>query len=328
MTDVVVAAVVVNFRTPELTIDCVRSLLASDATGLRVVLVDNASGDGSAEAFRQAFAAEARVTVIGCDVNAGYTGGNNAGFRAATKMGARFAFVLNSDTIVAPDCVRLLVEEAERVPDAALVVPRIFFGDPPDALWFGGSRFSMWTGRVTHVGRKAGAEHGLPAPDDIPFATGCALLVRLDVLRAVGGFDEALFAYCEDLDLSLRVRKAGYRVRYVPAATLWHLEGVSHRRAGGQSLRIYLHVRNTLRVLHRHARWYHWLTLGPVFLVDTVARFIAVSVRDRDLPGVAAVIRGVLHAVTGARHPIEPRRRQPEADAIASPRGTSPRTGA
>jgi GT2 family glycosyltransferase len=306
VTDVVVAAVVVNFRTPELTIDCVRSLLASDAGGLHVVVVDNASGDGSAEAFRKAFATESRVAVIGCDVNAGYTGGNNAGFAAAAAMNARFAFVLNSDTIVARDCVRLLIEEAERTPDAALVVPRIFFGDPPDALWFGGSRFSLWTGRVSHVGRKARAEHGLQGLSDIPFATGCALLVRMDVLRAVGGFDEALFAYCEDLDLSLRVRGAGYRVRYVPQATLWHLEGVSHRRAGGQALRIYLHVRNTLRVLHRHARWYHWFTLGPVYLVDTVARFIAVSLRDRDLPGVAAVLRGVLHAFTGARHPIEP----------------------
>lgn len=311
MTTVVVAAVVVNFRTPELTIECVRSLLASDAAGLHVILVDNASGDGSAQAFRTAFAAESRVTVIGCEVNAGYTGGNNAGFAAATAMGARFAFVLNSDTIVAPDCVRLLLEEAERTPDAALVVPRIFFGDPPDALWFGGSRFSLWTGRVTHIGRKAGAEHGLQERSDIPFATGCALLVRMDVLRAIGAFDEALFAYCEDLDLSLRVRRAGHRVRYVPEATLWHLEGVSHRRAGGQSLRIYLHVRNTLRVLHRHARWYHWFTLAPVFLVDTVARFIAVSLRDRDLAGVAAVTRGVLHAFTGASHPIEPRRRRP-----------------
>ena len=306
MTDVVVAAVVVNFRTPELTIDCVRSLLASDAGGLHVIVVDNASGDGSAETFRDTFAADPRVTVIACAVNAGYTGGNNAGFVAATAMNARFAFVLNSDTIVAHDCVRLLIEEAERTPDAALVVPRIFFGDPPDALWFGGSRFSLWTGRVSHVGRKARAERGLKARSDIPFATGCALLVRMDVLHAVGDFDESLFAYCEDLDLSLRVRGAGHRIRYVPEATLWHLEGVSHRRAGGQALRIYLHVRNTLRVLHRHARWYHWFTLGPVFLVDTVARFIAVSLRDRDLPGVTAVTRGVLHAFTGARHPIEP----------------------
>lgn len=305
MSQPIVAAIVVNYRTPDLTIACTRSLLASEGVSPEVVLVDNASGDGSVEAFQRAFAGEPRVHVVATGRNSGYTGGNNAGFRVAASLGARYAFVLNSDTIVAPACLRLLVDEAERTPDAGLVVPRIFFGEPDDLLWFGGSRFSFWTGRVTHVGRKAPAAHGLPATTDIPFATGCAVLVRLDVLQSVGGFDERLFAYCEDLDLSLRVRAAGHRIRYVPDATLWHLEGVSHRRAGGQSLRIYLHVRNTLRVLSRHARWYHWVTLGPAYLVDTVGRFVAVSVRDRDPAGVAAVVRGVAHACIGGRHPIE-----------------------
>lgn len=300
-----VAAIVVNFRTAELSIACTRSLLASEGLAPHVVLVDNGSRDGSAEAFREAFAGDPRVHVVVAPHNGGYTGGNNLGFREAAALGAKYAFVLNSDTIVHPACVRLLAEEAERTPSAALVVPRIFFGEPDDALWFGGSRFSLWTGRVTHVGRKQEAGQGLPATTDIPFATGCAVLARMDVIRSAGGFDEGLFAYCEDLDLSLRIRGAGYRIRYVPEATLWHLEGVSHRRAGGQSLRIYLHVRNTLRVLSRHARWYHWLTLGPAFLVDTVGRFIAVSVRDRDPAGIAAVLRGVVHAVTGGRHAIE-----------------------
>lgn len=291
-----VAAIIVNYRTAELTVDCVRSLLASEGVALSAIVVDNASGDGSAEHFRRAFAGEPRVRVIETERNGGYTGGNNAGFAEAARMGAEHVFVLNSDTTVDPACVRLLLEELERSSDVAVVSPRIFYGDPRDRLWFGGSRFSLWHGRAVHVGRKRDASAGLPDRQDIPFATGCAFLARLEVVQQLGGFDESLFAYGEDLDFSLKVQRAGYRIRYVPDAVLWHLEGYSHRKSGGQALRIYLHTRNMLRVLARHARWWHWFGIAPVFAVDTVLRFVVVSIRDGDYRGIGAVWRGMRDA--------------------------------
>src|SRR5262249_9034321 len=148
---------------------------------------------------------------------------------------------------------------------------------------------------------------GATPPSDIPFASGCALLVDLSVLDGNPVFDESLFSYAEDLDLSLRVREMGRRIRYVPAAVVRHFEGASHRKAGGQALRFYLNTRNVLRVVARHARWYHWITLGPMLAVDVVGRFCAVAVRDRDPSAFRAVLRGAWHAMSGGRHPIEAR---------------------
>jgi GT2 family glycosyltransferase len=296
-----VAAIVVNYRTPELTIACVESLLAARDVDLAVVVVDNASNDDSVERIRARFP---EVHLLARDVNDGYAGGNNAGVAVARQLGAAYALVLNSDTVVDPDCPRLLVEEANRDTRIALVTPRIFFGDAPDRLWFGGGRFSLWHGRPIHVGEKAPAAAGWSTNRDLSFASGCALLVKLD---AIGGdlFDTSLFSYAEDLDLSIRVRRDRYRIRYVPEAIVTHFEGSSHRRAGGQALRFYLNTRNLLRVNARHARWYHWLTLAPLLAVDVVGRLSAVALRDRDWAAFAAVWRGAAHAVTGGRDPIE-----------------------
>ncbi len=299
-----VAAVVVTHRAPELTIACVDSLRQSVGVRLHVIVVDNASGDGSIDALRERYGGAPDVTIYEKTLNDGYTGGNNVGVAVARGMGARFAFILNNDTVVDRQCVRRLVDDAERDDRIALATPRIFFGEPSDRLWFGGGRLSRWRGCPIHVGHGGGAADGFPDARDIDFASGCALLVRLDVVKDPI-FDATLFTYAEDVDLSLGVRERGLRIRYVPEALLWHFEGSGHRRAGGQSLRVYLNVRNLLRVNARHARWYHWVTLGPSLAVDVIGRYCAVAIRDRDPGAFAAVLRGAVHAVTGGRHSIE-----------------------
>jgi len=308
-----VAAIVVNYRTPELTIACVESLLRSSGVDLRIVVVDNNSEDESVDRLRARFGdtGAARVTIVARDVNDGYAGGNNAGLVVARQLGARYAFVLNSDTTVEPECVQRLVAEAEGPEQPALVSPLILLGGQPDVVWWGGGRFSLWTGRPVHVGRGRAASAAWTEPRDLPFATGCALLVRLDAIGAEPLFDASLFSYAEDLDLSLRVRQMKKRIRFVPAAIVHHFEGASHRQAGGQALRFYLNTRNLLRVVARHATWYHWITLAPMLAVDVVGRFCVVAIRDRDPAAFRAVLRGTWDAIAGGRHAIERRAVRP-----------------
>ncbi len=289
-----VAVIIVNYRTPALTMQCVDSVLASSGAEPWVIVVDNASGDESVEQLQARFGHDPRVTIVGRAVNDGYAGGNNAGIAVARMRDATYALVLNSDTVLDPHCVRLLVEEMHDR-SVALVTPRIFFGEERDRLWFGGGRFSLWHGRPIHVGFRRGASHGWQTRRDLSFASGCALLIRLDAITG-DCFDHSLFSYAEDLDLSLRVRSLGSRLRYVPEALVWHYDGSSHRRAGGQSLRFYLGTRNLLRVLARHAHWYHWVTLGPLVAVDVIGRYCVASIRNGDFASVAAVMRGVRDA--------------------------------
>jgi GT2 family glycosyltransferase len=300
-----IAAIVVNYRTPALTIACVESLLASTDVDLRIVVVDNHSGDESVDRLRARYADVASVLIIARDVNDGYAGGNNAGVRVARTGGARYAFVLNSDTTVAPDCIGRLMDEAESDAHPALVSPLILDGGRPDVVWWGGGRFSLWTGRPVHVALDRPVSSAWSEPRDLPFATGCALLIDLDAVGDAPIFDASLFSYAEDLDLSLRLRSANRRIRFAPNAVVHHFEGASHRQAGGQALRFYLNTRNLLRVVSRHARWYHWITLAPSLAVNVVGRFCAVAIRDRDSAALRAVLRGTWDAVTGGHHAIE-----------------------
>jgi GT2 family glycosyltransferase len=302
-----VAAIVVNYRTPELTIACVESLLASSEVRLQVVVVDNDSKDDSLGRVRARLGVEPRVTILAREINDGYAGGNNAGIDVARKLGVRYVFILNSDTTVEPQCVRRLLDEAEGPAHPALVSPLILYGDRPDLVWWGGARFSLWAGRPVHIAYGRTVADAWPGARDLPFATGCALLLDLESVGGAPVFDPSLFSYAEDLDLSLRLRRTGRRIRYVPLAIVHHFEGASHRKAGGQALRFYLNTRNLLRVDARHARWYHWITLAPMLAVDVVGRFCAVAVRDRDAAALRAVLRGAWDAISGGRHAIEPR---------------------
>lgn len=293
-----VAVIVLNFRGAELTVDCARSVLAQHYSPVECIIVDNASGDGSAAYIRNQLDG---LPILELKKNGGYTGGNNAGLALAVTKECKYALIVNNDTVLDADCVGYLVDEMERDSAVAMACPQILCAQPSDLLWFGGSRVSLWTGRVIHVGRGRPASKGMPEPRDIPFATGCALIVRLSLLPKIGVFDESFFGYAEDLDWSLRTRSAGFRIRYVPQARLWHFEGLSFRRSGGESFRFYLSSRNYLRVLRRYARWYHWPTLVVGVTVDFLGRLTLVALAHRDWSAVGALYRGVWHAITGAQ---------------------------
>ena len=299
-----VTVLIVNFRTPALTTAAAESALDSLEVLSDVIIVDNDSADGSAERLRAQFCHNDRVTLLTREVNGGYTAGNNAGVAVARSQGASLLCLLNSDAVLAPDCLRAMVEEMDGDPRIALVSPRIFLGSDPDLLWFGGATYSRWSACPTHVGFGRPASDGWTQAADLPFASGCILLMRLSAIPGAP-FDESLFAYAEDLDLAIRIRESGLRVRYTPRANGWHFANSSHRGEQGRELRSYLNTRNLLRVNARHARWYHWPVLFPVLLVNVVLRFCALAIRDSDSVVLQAVLRGAWHALRGGLHPVE-----------------------
>ncbi|MDF1505315.1 glycosyltransferase family 2 protein [Roseisolibacter sp. H3M3-2] len=216
-----VVVVVLNWKGYDDTAACLRTLAASDWPRTTVLLVDNGSPDGSGERLHRDFP---DVPYLQTGANLGYTGGNNRGFAWALDRGADHVVVLNNDTEVAPDCVRRLVEAAGSDPRVGLVAPKILVHDAPDTLWFAGGDLALARGTGRHRGegaRDAEYPQGSRA-GEITFATGCCFLLTRPALEAVGGFDDAFFAYNEDVDLSWRLARAGFALRYEPAARLTH----------------------------------------------------------------------------------------------------------
>ncbi len=200
-----VTAVVVAYDSAAVLPAC----LASLPPGLRRLVVDNASTDGSAEA-----AAAAGAEVIRLDRNLGFGRAANLGLGAATT---RYGLLLNADARCALGMVEALVAAAGRYPEAGLLSPMI--RTPEGQLQFG---------RAGLFGRRHRTPPVPPEGDCCaPYAGGAAFLFPLEAFRAVGGFDPALFLYYEDDDLCLRLRRAGHSLIYVRAAALEHLSGRS-----------------------------------------------------------------------------------------------------
>ena len=230
--------------------ECLRSLVPVAANGIRVLLVDNGSADGTPEKVRRAFP---EVEVIENGNNLGFPGGNNVGIREALSKGANFVILLNNDTVVDKDFARELLSVAEQDKKVGMATSKIYFYDRPETIWFAGGDFSTWTGRSRHEGYGE-ADRGQYDNDvEIGRPCGCSLLVSRAFLEDVGLLDEDLFLYGEEIDWALRARKKGYKSVLAPRSKVWHkwASGTGGAQSGNY---LYYTVRNMLRVLNTHAR--------------------------------------------------------------------------
>lgn len=286
-----VRVVVLNWNGRDMTADCLRSLLAMQGVDFRVLVIDNGSSDGSERFFRESFS---QVDVIANGYNRGFAAGCNIGMECALEENAEYVLLVNNDTLVAPDLLRELVREAEANPQAAILSPKIYYFSPPDAIWWVGGTYTCWTGLANHIDLRKRDTGQHDQTQDIDWATGCAMLLRCQALRRVGLFDEQIFGNGEDLDLSLRMRHSGYSVRYVPTAQLWHREGIDYRRNVGEHVRSFTLIRNLLWVMHKHARFYHWLTFWPVFLCYYLPKMLFLQARRGDFRSCLSILHGVV----------------------------------
>jgi GT2 family glycosyltransferase len=244
-----VAVVVLAWNGLDDTRDCLRSLAAVEYEPLRVLVVDNGSTDGTAEAVAHEFPG---VEVVRLERNAGYAGGNNAGIERALAAGARHVVLLNNDTTVDPGFVGALVRAAAEDPSAGALSSLVLFADRPDTIWFAGADFDPrrgYNGRHRGYGEPAASVDGVR---EIGRPCGAAMLLPREALERVGLLDADLFLYCEEAEWALRARGRGYRSLLVPESRVWHRVSAS---TGGESSPATLDydLRNVLSVCERYA---------------------------------------------------------------------------
>ena len=292
-----VAAVVLNYRTPDQTWLAARSIETSTARASAIV-VDNGSEDGSAERLRSMLPA-AQVVTTG--KNLGFSGGCNVGIRTALEAGARFVLLVNSDAVLTPDTLATLLAAARDNPRGGIFAPLLLGREEPDRIASAGIRFSPKTGRMRHVaaGRKAAVmPSGAHAVDAV---SGCVMLVRREVFEQVGLLDDEFFFYFEDIEFCLRARRAEFEVFCVPEAIAYHEGGRSIGRTS--PARVYFAARNHLRIAGMADRAHRtgWLRGG--LIVSLNAGYVLLSGDTPRLAGLAAVARGVWHHVNGRYGP-------------------------
>jgi GT2 family glycosyltransferase len=222
--------VIVTWNTRELVLDCLASLHAAKlALRHEVLLVDNGSGDGTAEAVRRQFP---EVTVISLPENRGFAAGSNQGL---LKMNGRHAVLLNSDTIVLPDQLERCVRYLDAHPDVGVVGPLLLNPDRTrqNSVHNVPTLFSEIVSqsllRRLRPSRYPSRAHLHREPIEVEAVLGACMFVRGEVVHEVGPLDEDYFCFLEETDWCHRIRRRGWKVVHVPDACVIHLHGASSK---------------------------------------------------------------------------------------------------
>jgi GT2 family glycosyltransferase len=219
-----VSLVILTYNSSPFIRPCLQAVAASTWEPLEVIVVDNASADGTARSA-ESVAAELGLAIHlhRIPANAGCAGGNNIGWRMG--RGGVVVF-LNPDTEITPTCVAELVGPLMRDRTVGITGAKMYYPNSRRLQHAGG--FIYPNGMTGHHGIGQEDAGGFDEPRDVDYVTGAALAIRRQLLEALGGFDEEYFpAYYEEVDLCYRARKAGARVVYVPQAVLTHHESVA-----------------------------------------------------------------------------------------------------
>lgn len=254
-------ALLLNWRHAGLTAQCLRDLLAVPDVPLHVLVIDNGSGDDSAEVLQRLVAELARsggphrVEFVALPQNLGFTGAMNRGFRWAAERGLPFVLMLNNDLRLPTDFLRPLVAVLANDPRVAAVGPTVLH--PDGTVWAQGGRLGFLPNALRLCGHGGPPSPRTAGPELVEFLPGACVLFRTAALADVGGFDDRYFMYWEDVDLCERLRARGGRIVWLPWVAVVHASGQSS--GGGRSpLRKFLMANNAVRYLRQSGRWRSW----------------------------------------------------------------------
>jgi len=268
----------------------IRSIASTDYPNLDIVVIDNASSDGSDRLIEEELNRIGRGVLVRSEKNLGYAAGNNYGFKLFAQD-SKYVCFLNNDIEIEPDWLRKIIEVMESDEKIAAAQPLILQLRRRELLDSLGGTIDR-LGRAYDIGSGLKPPQNINQPFDVFYARGAAIVVRSDVFKLLSGFDEDYHIYYEETDFCWRARLLGYRIVSVPTAKVFHLGGATSGGATPQT--IYLRRKNQLATLIKNysvgnALLYPFLTT-IIFLLTALKR----SIFSKDVPTSHAIISAIL----------------------------------
>lgn len=236
---------------------CLASINQLDYPNLRLLLVDNGSTDGTPHTVAQNFS---NVEMIINNKNLGFAGGCNIGLQYALSQNADYILLLNNDTELDSMALRHMLDQTR--PDVGMIAPKIYYHADPTRIWSIGGKCHPLTIEKTNDARGQLDTGQWDAVRERDYLVGCAVLFSRRFLIEVGLFDERFFMYYEDSDLSLRARRAGFKLYLAPQAHVWHKVAVSSGGSDSPNERYWM-ARSSVLFFHKHVSGWRWLIIIP-----------------------------------------------------------------
>ena len=245
-----VAIIIVNWKKYDITSTCIESLLNSNNSNFKIILVDNESDNKKVEKFKY----RNEIEIIQNKKNEGFSKANNIGIDYALKNNYNYTLLINNDTLVEKNLIEVLLKTAQ-AKNFSVVQPLILNYNGKE-IWNAGGKINYFFGNfitTKKLGNSLNSSHELTE-----WFTGCCCLFKTKIFKDIGKLDERFFAYYEDVDFSLRLKKYGYKIGFTSKTQIYHYESfssISNNSKGGKLSPYvhYLNIRNHILILKKHS---------------------------------------------------------------------------
>jgi hypothetical protein len=241
-----VFVVVLCYNGIDLTLTCLDSVQKQEYVDVETVVVDNGSSDGTISIIQEKYP---QIICIQNYENLGYALGNNKGIEFAIEHGAEAVFLLNNDTRLQDGCISRLVETLQSDPRIGIVGPMVYTWDENKTISSAGGMVNWRLAHAVNVGMGE-IDTGQYEGREVDFINGCGIMVSKQAVEKAGGLDPKFFMYWEETDWCLRVKEAGFKVYFEPAAKMDHKAPIDSVELGPTTL--YYITRNRFLFYFRH----------------------------------------------------------------------------
>lgn len=216
-----ICVVLVNYNGKEYNQACIDSILKSTCgSQIQIVVVDNASTDGSVGELERLYADSGSIHLICLDQNYGFSRANNEGIRWALGKHCQYIILLNNDTEIEPWAIEKMIELQKRT--GHIIVPKILYAGQRNRIWCAGGELSGILKKAKHRGAGETDRGQFDREDRCNFANGCCMLLTGRIVEKLGVLDERFFLYYEDTEYSMRAGKNGIGISYCGQAVVYH----------------------------------------------------------------------------------------------------------
>lgn len=289
-----VSTIVLNWNGKEDTVECIESLKKITYPNNEVIVVDNASTDGSVQYIREKYP---EITLIENENNLGYSEGNNVGIRYAMKNSSEYILILNNDTIVDSNFLEALVDVAEYNEKSGILGPKTYYANPSNMIYYAGGKINWYTGQPKHIGQKKIDQNQFNQIINVDFIAGSCMLIKKEVIEKIGFLPNDYFLLWEDIDYSVNAKRNGYELIYVPNSKIWHKESVSIKKI--KSYRIFYSARNRMIFHKKYATRLQYISSTIYFILYQLplSCFFYI-IKNRNLNVISYSLKGIIQGVS------------------------------
>lgn len=231
---------IVTYNSAEYIINCLKSVVDSEKNNfeIKIIVTDNNSTDDTVKKIKSF---SNQIIILENSKNVGFSGGINIAIQYALSSSADYIFILNPDTLLKTDTIQNLYNNRK---SADILSPKIYFTDTPNIVWYAGGKIDWANCLGEHIGVDQEDRGQFNKIINIDYSTGCGELINSNVFRKIGLMNEKYFLYLEDLDFSLRAKKSGFKIKFIPSSMMYHHNAKSS--SVGSPIQDYFITRNRI----------------------------------------------------------------------------------